>query len=60
MISDASFVCFFIFTNLANYILLGSTIILVSVVVFKFLAALQFASKKEPEDNDKYGIVLTK
>ncbi|KAJ3254350.1 hypothetical protein HK103_007232 [Boothiomyces macroporosus] len=39
-----------------NYILLAASIILVSVIGFKFLAALQFPGKKTPEDHDKFVI----
>ncbi|KAI8818378.1 chitin synthase-domain-containing protein [Fimicolochytrium jonesii] len=45
------FVCRF-----SNYILLASTIVLVVVIGFKFLAALQFGGWKEPEDHDKFVI----
>nr|KAJ3417768.1 hypothetical protein HK105_000815 [Polyrhizophydium stewartii] len=41
-----------------NYILLAASIILVAVVVFKFMAALQFGSRKEPEDGDKFVICM--
>lgn len=39
-----------------NYILLAFSIILVSVIGFKFFAALQFPGSKSPEDNDKFVI----
>ena len=39
-----------------NYILLGASIILVSVIGFKFFAALQCKAYKEPEDHDKFAI----
>lgn len=40
----------------ANYILLVMSIIIVSVIGFKFIAALQFASRRQPEDHDKFVI----
>ncbi|KAI8920098.1 chitin synthase-domain-containing protein [Powellomyces hirtus] len=40
----------------SNYILLASTIVLVAVIGFKFLAALQFGSGRDPEDHDKFVI----
>lgn len=40
----------------SNYILLASSIVLVLVIGVKFLAALQFGSKREPEDHDKFVI----
>ncbi|KND03454.1 uncharacterized protein SPPG_00937 [Spizellomyces punctatus DAOM BR117] len=40
----------------SNYVLLASTIVLVAVIGFKFLAALQFTSAKEPEEHDKFVI----
>ena len=40
----------------SNYILLATTVLLVAVVGFKFLAALQFGSTKEPENQDKFVI----
>ncbi|KAH6598617.1 hypothetical protein BASA50_003653 [Batrachochytrium salamandrivorans] len=39
-----------------NYILLGASGILVLIIGFKFLAALQFSSKRQPEDHDKFVI----
>ncbi|OLL22345.1 Chitin synthase 6, partial [Neolecta irregularis DAH-3] len=39
-----------------NYILLGFTILLCSVILSKFLAALQFGSKKRPAMQDKFVI----
>lgn len=39
-----------------NYILLAFTIILVSVILVKFLAALQFGSKRRPTPQDKFVI----
>ncbi|KAI8924380.1 chitin synthase-domain-containing protein [Entophlyctis helioformis] len=39
-----------------NYILLGASAILVAVIGFKFLAALQFPGKRQPEDSDKFVI----
>ncbi|PVZ99987.1 hypothetical protein BB558_003972 [Smittium angustum] len=38
----------------ANYILLSSSILLTSIILFKFLAALQLGSKREPEEHDKF------
>ena len=40
----------------AQYILLAVTILLVSVIGFKFLAALQFGKKNVPENLDKFVI----
>jgi chitin synthase len=42
--------------TIPNYILLAASIILVSVIGFKFFAALQCYSFKEPEDHDKFAI----
>ena len=39
-----------------NYILLAFSIILVSVIGFKFVAALQFPGRRAPEDHDKFVI----
>lgn len=39
-------------------LLLGSTIILVSVIGIKFLTALQFGSRAEPEEADKFVICM--
>ncbi|KFX97217.1 hypothetical protein V490_02910, partial [Pseudogymnoascus sp. VKM F-3557] len=38
----------------ASYLILAITIILCSVIVFKFLAALQFGAKSIPENLDKF------
>ncbi|KOS21638.1 Chitin synthase 8 [Escovopsis weberi] len=38
----------------AEYLVLGVSVILVSVIGFKFLAALQFGGKNLPEDLDKF------
>jgi chitin synthase len=40
----------------SNWVLLGASCILVSVIGFKFLAALQFPGTKSPEDQDKFVI----
>lgn len=40
----------------SKYILLALSIVLVSVIGFKFLAALQFGSARAPEDHDKFVI----
>ncbi|ORX86313.1 hypothetical protein K493DRAFT_411343 [Basidiobolus meristosporus CBS 931.73] len=40
----------------SNYILLACTIFLASVLFFKFLAALQLGTRREPEDHDKFVI----
>ncbi|KAJ8327251.1 hypothetical protein QVD99_004898 [Batrachochytrium dendrobatidis] len=40
----------------SNYMLLATSIILVSVVGFKFLAALRFGSSRDPEFHDKFVI----
>ncbi|KAJ3080887.1 hypothetical protein HK102_002745 [Quaeritorhiza haematococci] len=42
--------------RLSNYILLSVSIVIVAVVGFKFLAALQFGSRKHPEEHDKFVI----
>ncbi|OMJ30214.1 Chitin synthase 8 [Smittium culicis] len=44
-----SFQCYF-----ANYIMLSSSIALTSIILFKFLAALQLGTQREPEENDKF------
>lgn len=41
---------------ITNYILLSASCILVAVIGFKFLAALQFPGKKNPENQDKFVI----
>ncbi|TPX33598.1 chitin synthase [Synchytrium microbalum] len=41
----------------SNYILLASTVLLMSVIGFKFLAALQCGSTRDPEDLDKFVII---
>ncbi|RIA90569.1 glycosyltransferase family 2 protein [Glomus cerebriforme] len=40
----------------ANYILLAFSGVLVAVIAFKFLAALQLGAKREPEEHDKFVI----
>ncbi|KAH8914587.1 glycosyltransferase family 2 protein [Atractiella rhizophila] len=40
----------------SQYILLGLSILLASVIGFKFLAALQFGRSKQPEDHEKFVI----
>ncbi|KAM0754954.1 translation initiation factor IF-2 [Meredithblackwellia eburnea MCA 4105] len=40
----------------AQYILLAVSILMVSIVGFKFLAALQFGRRRKPEDYDKFVI----
>ena len=40
----------------ATYILLALSIVMVSVIGFKFLAALSFSSTRAPEDHDKFVI----
>jgi len=42
--------------QLTNYMLLIGSIILVSVIGVKFLAALRFGSKRDPEEYDKFVI----
>ncbi|KNC98434.1 uncharacterized protein SPPG_06138 [Spizellomyces punctatus DAOM BR117] len=39
-----------------NYIMVVASCIVVSVIGFKFLAALQFGGKKQPEEHDKFVI----
>jgi chitin synthase len=39
-----------------NYILLAAAIVLVSIIGFKFLAALQLGSKRLPENHEKFVI----
>ncbi|KAJ3108426.1 hypothetical protein HDU97_001133 [Phlyctochytrium planicorne] len=41
----------------SNYILLATTIVVVLVIGVKFFSALQFGSKKEPENQDKFVIL---
>ncbi|KAI9208155.1 chitin synthase-domain-containing protein [Polychytrium aggregatum] len=43
--------------QMSNVILLTVSVILVSVIGFKFLAALQFIGNKTPEDQDKFVIL---
>ncbi|KAJ2006444.1 hypothetical protein GGI04_001880 [Coemansia thaxteri] len=38
----------------ANYLLLAGSIALVAVIFFKFIAALQLASRREPEPGDRF------
>lgn len=38
----------------AEYLLLIVTVLLCLVIVFKFLAALQFGTRREPEEHDKF------
>ncbi|KAJ3019246.1 hypothetical protein HKX48_002259 [Thoreauomyces humboldtii] len=40
----------------SNYVLLASTILLITIIGFKFLAALQFGAHRDPEDHDKFVI----
>ncbi|KAJ3039984.1 hypothetical protein HDV00_011539 [Rhizophlyctis rosea] len=40
----------------SNYVLLSATVLIVAVIGFKFLAALQFGSNKDPEEHDKFVI----
>jgi chitin synthase len=42
----------------SNYILLATSILLVTVIGVKFLAALQLGSHKDPEAHDKFVILL--
>ena len=42
----------------SNVVLFGASCVLVAVIGFKFLAALQFGSKKEPEMSDKFCILM--
>nr|KAJ3419273.1 hypothetical protein HK105_007172 [Polyrhizophydium stewartii] len=42
--------------QLSNYMLLATSIVLVAIVGFKFLAALRFGSARDPEFNDKFVI----
>ncbi|KAH9273457.1 hypothetical protein BASA83_004123 [Batrachochytrium salamandrivorans] len=44
--------------RLTGGLLLSTSIVLVAVVGFKFLAALQFSSRKDPEDGDKFVICM--
>ncbi|KAG0202582.1 hypothetical protein BGX28_004928 [Mortierella sp. GBA30] len=41
----------------ANYMLLVPSILIVCTIAFKFLAALQLGSKREPEEHDKFIIL---
>ncbi|KAJ1799460.1 hypothetical protein LPJ59_001812 [Coemansia sp. RSA 2399] len=38
----------------ANYLLLAGSIALVSIILFKFIAALQLSSRREPEPGDRF------
>ncbi|KAJ2682308.1 hypothetical protein H4R19_007159, partial [Coemansia spiralis] len=38
----------------ANYLLLAGSIVLVAIIFFKFLAALQLSSRREPEPSDRF------
>ncbi|KAJ2614266.1 hypothetical protein H4S08_001792 [Coemansia sp. RSA 1365] len=38
----------------ANYLLLAGSIVLVSIIFFKFIAALQLSSRREPEPGDRF------
>lgn len=40
----------------ANYLMLAVTVVMACIIVFKFLAALQFGTKAEPEEHDKFVI----
>lgn len=40
----------------SRYILLAFSIVMISVIAFKFLAALQFGRSRKPEDQDKFVI----
>lgn len=42
--------------RLSNILLLAASIVIVAVIAFKFLAALEFYTTKEPEDHDKFVI----
>lgn len=44
--------------QIAGVILLGSSIILCAVIGIKFLAALQFGIRKEPEEGDRFVICM--
>jgi chitin synthase len=44
--------------RLGNYLLVGSAGIIALVMLVKFLAALQLGSKKEPEELDKFVVML--
>ncbi|OMH79884.1 Chitin synthase 8 [Zancudomyces culisetae] len=44
-----SFQCYF-----ANYVLLASSVALASVILFKFLAALQLSPKRDPEEHSNF------
>ncbi|KAJ1910342.1 hypothetical protein IWQ60_010705 [Tieghemiomyces parasiticus] len=41
----------------ANYIMLAASIALASIILFKFIAALQLGSRREPEDHDRFVIL---
>ena len=42
--------------KITNYMMLGASMVIASILVVKFLAALQFGSKRKPEDHDKFVI----
>jgi chitin synthase len=42
----------------SNYILLSMSVILVSVILFKFLAALRCTTRKDPDEHDKFVVLM--
>ena len=44
--------------SVSSALLFGASIVLVAVIGIKFLAALQFGTKKEPEQADKFAILM--
>jgi len=42
--------------QITNYMMLGASMIIAAVLLVKFLAALQFGSKRKPEEHDKFVI----
>ncbi|KAI8905966.1 chitin synthase-domain-containing protein [Gorgonomyces haynaldii] len=44
--------------KLSNYLLLGASALLVAIIGFKFIAALQFGSVQEPFKHEKYVLVM--
>ncbi|OUM68725.1 glycosyltransferase family 2 protein, partial [Piromyces sp. E2] len=42
--------------QITNYMMLGASMVIASILIVKFLAALQFGSKRQPEEHDKFVI----
>lgn len=44
--------------TLSNFLLLSASIVIASVIVFKFFAALRFSSPFDPEENEKFVVLM--